>query len=107
MHLEFSLAIASLVRFQVIVFIFQKSELRHFLLFSDSEIANNIWEKFKTNSSARSSMHPTGTPVTIIWSFLPLLFDAHMCTEKLAGTVFADVKILRKLSNQKFYYIYI
>lgn len=52
-------------------------------------------------------MHSTGAAVIIIWSFLPLLFDAHICIEKLAGTGFADVKILRKLSNQKFYYIYI
>lgn len=98
-----SLASASLARFQVIVFVSEKNESRHFLLFADSEIANNVWEKFKTNSTARSSMHSTGTPVIIIWSFLPLLFDAHRCTEKLAGTGFADLKILRKLSNQKFY----
>lgn len=57
-----SLASASLARFQVIVFISEKNESRHFLLFADSEIANNVWEKFKTNSTARSSMHSTGTP---------------------------------------------
>lgn len=103
MHLECLLLVPALLGFKLLCLSLKKNESRHFLLFADSEIANNVWEKFKTNSTARSSMHSTGTPVIIIWSFLPLLFDAHRCTEKLAGTGFADLKILRKLSNQKFY----
>lgn len=42
-----SLASASLARFQVIAFVSEKNESRHFLFFADSEIANNVWEKFK------------------------------------------------------------
>lgn len=44
----------------------KRNESRHSLLFSDSEIANNVQEEFKTNSTARSSVHSTGTPVLII-----------------------------------------